>query len=83
MGIETVYWKGSVTNTVIEVDISNIWGVLSLSDLLGIEADISAAHHKVVTGSGEGGEFVGWLDLPKNEAGSELVRIQKAAGRIR
>lgn len=32
----------------IEVDISNIWGELSLPDLLGIEAEIFAAHRAVM-----------------------------------
>ena len=67
----------------IEVDISNIWGELSLTDLLEVEAEVSASHMKLVSGSGEGGEFVGWLDLPGGQSGSELVRIRKAADRIR
>ncbi len=67
----------------IEVDISNVWGSLSLSDLLGLEAKISAAHTTLMTGSGEGGEFTGWLDLPRTEANDEIKRIQRAAARIR
>ena len=45
----------------IKVDISNIWGELSLPQLLSIEAELSAAHMTVTEGSGAGSEFLGWL----------------------
>ena len=51
----------------ITVDISNIWGELSLQDLLGMEQEIFAAHGA----------------LPERAAWEEPDRLQKAAGVIR
>ena len=67
----------------IHVDISNIWGELSLSDLLSIEAELSAAHLTVTDRSGAGSEFLGWLDLPDRAPTAEHLRILAAAHRIR
>ena len=39
----------------INVDISNIWGELSLPDLLNAEKEVFDAHMKLTEGSGEGG----------------------------
>lgn len=67
----------------INVDISNIWGEVSLPDLLSMEKEIFDAHKCVTDRSGEGGGFLGWLDLPTREETPEIRRIQKAAERIR
>ena len=67
----------------IKVDISNIWGQLTLADLLGMEQEVSAAYTALMERSGAGSDFLDWLDLPLRESTPELKRIQKAAGRIR
>ena len=67
----------------IKVDISNVWGEASLSDLLALEAEVSAAHNTVVDGTGAGNDFLGWLNLPVTEPNEEMVRIMDAAKRIR
>ena len=67
----------------IKVDISNVWGEASLSDLLALEAEVSAAHNTVVDGTGAGNDFLGWLNLPVTEPTEEMVRIMDAAKRIR
>ena len=67
----------------IKVDISNLWGQVSLMDLLSLEAEVFAAHMKITDRSGAGGEFLGWLDLPKSAPSLELRRILDAAQRIR
>ena len=67
----------------IKVDIANVWGEASLSDLLALEAEVSAAHNTVVDGTGAGNDFLGWLNLPVTEPTEEMVRIMDAAKRIR
>ncbi len=67
----------------IKVDISNVWGQLSLPDLLAIEQEVAAAHNTLTEGTGAGNDFLGWLNLPTNEETEELVRIQKSAAWIR
>ena len=67
----------------IKVDISNLWGQVSLMDLLALEKEIFAAHMKLMDRSGAGGEFLGWLDLPRSAPNWEIKKIQTAAERIR
>ncbi|MBR2423244.1 MAG: glucose-6-phosphate isomerase [Oscillospiraceae bacterium] len=67
----------------ITVDISNVWGELSLPDMLTVEKDIFDAHMKLTEGSGEGSDFLGWLNLPREEETTEIRWIRSAAARIR
>ncbi len=67
----------------IKVDISNVWGEISLPDLLAVEKEVAAAHMTLTEKTGPGNDFVGWLDLRVKEATDEMVRIQAAADRIR
>ena len=67
----------------ITVDISDVWGELTLAELLNTEREVFAAHMTLTDGSGEGNDYLGWLDLPRNEPNQEIIRIQKAAQRIR
>ncbi len=67
----------------IKVDISNVWGQLSLPDLLASEKEVFAAHQTLTEGSGEGNDFLGWLKLPVAEQTDEIRRINAAAKRIR
>ncbi len=67
----------------IQVDISNVWGQLSLPDLLAIEKEVFDAHQTLTQGTGEGSDFLGWLNLPTAEETEEIQRIRAAAQRIR
>ena len=67
----------------IKVDISNVWGQLSLPDLLATEKEVFNAHMTLSDRCGEGSDFLGWLDLPAEEATEEICRIRSAAKRIR
>ncbi len=49
----------------LSVDISNIWGNLSLSDLLGQEQAVFAAHGLLADAKGPGKELLGWRTLPR------------------
>ena len=67
----------------IKVDISNVWGDLSLPNLLAMEQEVFEAHKTLDEGTGAGNDFLGWLNLPVNEPTEEMIRIQKAADQIR
>ena len=67
----------------IKVDISNVWGEMSLPDLLATEKDVAAAHRTLTEGTGAGNDFLGWQKLPTSEETAEMRRIQIAADRIR
>lgn len=67
----------------IQVDISNIWGEVSLPDLLSIEQEVNQAHMALTQGTGLGSDYLGWLNLPSGNVTQEMRRIQAAAERIR
>ena len=67
----------------ISVDISNVWGELSLPDLLAIEKEIYDAHAQLADGTDAGSQFPDWLNLPARECTEEHSRILKAAQKIR
>ena len=67
----------------IKVDISNVWGQVSLPDLLAMEKEVFAAHKTLTEKTGEGNDFLGWLDLPVTEPTEEMKRIMAAAKQIR
>ena len=51
----------------IKVDISNVWGDLSLPDMLAAEQEVFNAHKLLAEGKGPGNDFLGWLNLPTFE----------------
>lgn len=67
----------------IQVDISNVWGAISLRDLLGIEAEVAAAHQMLLEGTGPGAEYRGWMKLSAEDETGQLENIRKAADKIR
>ena len=67
----------------IKVDISNIWGEVSLPDLLSLEKEVFDAHNLVSEGTGAGSDYLGWRDLPLREPSEEINRIRTAAEQIR
>ncbi len=52
-------------------------------ELANIQSEISAAHKVLLDGSGEGNDFLGWVDLPKNYDKEEFARIKVAAEKIK
>ena len=66
----------------ISVDISNVWGQVSLPDLLAIESEVAAAHETLAEGTGAGSDFRRWLDLPSRAPNPEMFRLLLAAQRI-
>ena len=77
------YERKEVLHRMINVDISNVWGDISLTDLLAIEKEVSQAHIMLTEGTGRGSEFRDWLELPVREPTEEHQRILKAAEQIR
>ena len=67
----------------ISVDISNIWGELSLPNLLAAEKEVFDAHMALTEGTGAGSDYLGWLKLPTEDETAEIRRIRSAARRIR
>ena len=56
---------------------------VSKAELASIQGEISAAHKTLLTGSGEGSDFLGWVDLPNNYDKEEFARIKVAAEKVK
>ena len=67
----------------IKVDISNIWGEVTLAGLLAIEKETADAYATLTERTGAGSEYLDWLELPVREPTKEIGRIRKAAEKIR
>ncbi|MCC8193009.1 MAG: glucose-6-phosphate isomerase [Ruminococcus sp.] len=57
-------------------------GVISAHELDGVKSQITAAHNLIETRSGQGNDFLGWVDLPVDYDKEEFARIKAAAKRI-
>ena len=52
------------------------------AELPALNGEIAAAHKTLLEGSGEGNDFLGWIDLPVNYDKEEYARIKAAAAKI-
>ncbi len=67
----------------INVELSNIWGCVSLPDLLGQEKNIYDAHLKLRNNQPGGPNFLGWLSQPDAVTVRTVQNIRAAAETIR
>ena len=67
----------------ITFDSSQAEAFVSREAIDGIRDEILAARRTLVEGTGEGNDFIGWVDLPVNYDREEYDRIKKAAEKIR
>ncbi len=66
----------------LKLNVKNMKSFVSEQELTGISAQVKAAHELLHTGTGEGNDFIGWLDLPGNYDKAEFAEIKKAAKKI-
>ena len=55
---------------------------ISENDIKGISSEVLNAQSVLASGSGEGNDFLGWVDLPVDYDKEEFARIKKAAEKI-
>ena len=58
-------------------------GFVSAEEIENIRSAASDAHTKLVNGTGEGNDFLGWVRLPENYDKKEFARIKIAAEKIK
>ena len=58
-------------------------GFVAEHEMTSMEAQVRTAHETVLTRSGAGSDFLGWVDLPVDYDKEEFARIKAAAARIR
>ena len=67
----------------IQMDLSHIRQFIPLPYEEARAAQLRLAHSHLQHGDGAGGEFTGWVQLPRQYDREEFARIQAAASRIR
>ncbi|MDP4292296.1 MAG: glucose-6-phosphate isomerase [Bacteroidota bacterium] len=66
----------------LKVDFSNILGFVDKNKVDALQAELNLSHQKVLNKTGEGNDFLGWVDLPESLEESLLQSIEKDAARI-
>ena len=64
-------------------DYSASGGFIRPEEVSMMEAAVAAARDTLISRSGAGNDFLGWLKLPAEKPTEEMLRIQAAAERIR
>ena len=67
----------------LHLDLSNLSSFLPEGWRIGEEKELKKAHEAVISGTGAGGEYTGWVRLPADYDKEEFTRIKKAADKIR
>ena len=67
----------------IQVNIKNALGTVTEADINNLDAASADAIDKLHTGSGEGNDFLGWLDLPTRTPAALIDEIQQTAVSLR
>ena len=67
----------------LNLNLSNVEKFLNQEILEATKEDVVKAYHTLVSKSGAGNDYVGWLDLPLDYDKEEFYRIQKAALKIK
>ena len=63
-------------------DYSKATGVISADEIASMKKIVAAAKEELVSKTGAGNDFFGWIDLPVDYDKEEFARIQKSAQKI-
>lgn len=66
----------------IKLNSKYLGGFIGEHEINALRPQLEAAHNTLVSGTGLGNDFLGWLDLPVNYDKEEFARIKAAAKRI-
>ena len=67
----------------VQLDGQHLSGFIDESEYTAIAPQVRTAHEMLHAGTGLGGDFLGWVDLPENYDREEFSRICAAAEKIR
>ncbi len=67
----------------ITINVQRIANTVSKEEFDSILPRLERAHDTLMKKSGEGSDFLGWIDLPDNIDESELARVKKIADKIK
>lgn len=67
----------------LKLDLSKTSPYLKEQEIMNLQPMVTAVHQMLHKGTGEGSDFLGWVELPQNYDKEEFERIKKAAAKIR
>ncbi len=67
----------------LELDLNYISSFLTKEEMEGMIPSLNIAHKMLYDGTGQGADFLGWLELPNNYDREEYARVKKASEKIR
>jgi glucose-6-phosphate isomerase len=67
----------------ISVDYSKVKGFIGEHEVSKLQSEVNKAHDMLHNKTGEGSDFLGWVELPKNYDKDEFNRIIKASEKIK
>ena len=69
--------------THVRFDYSKALSFFGEHEITYLEDAVKVAHHSLHEKTGQGSDFLGWIDLPVDYDKEEFARIQKAAEKIK
>jgi hypothetical protein len=76
------YKNREVQKMAVRLNDTYIKPFINEGELSALQNEINAAHKTLLAGTGEGNDFLGWIDLPTNYDKEEYARIKAAAAKI-
>ena len=71
--------KDGIGNMSIRLNAQYTASFVSAEEYAHIQPQVNAAHEQLVSRTGAGNDFLGWVDLPENYDKEEFARIKLAA----
>ena len=66
----------------VRFDYSKAFAFFGEHEMTYLQDAVKVAHHSLHEKTGQGSDFLGWVDLPTNYDKEEFSRIKKAAAKI-
>ncbi len=67
----------------LKLDFKNTRPYLGDNEVTSLKALVKTANDTIVNGTGDGSDFLGWVDLPVNYDKAEFAKIKRAAAKIK
>jgi len=67
----------------LNLDVKNVFGFIPETEIMHLQDEASASLGMLKSGTGEGNDFLGWLQLPSSITKQEIEAIEKTAERLR
>ena len=59
-----------------KLDIRKALGIVTAEDIAGYEQEVNAANDMLMSGTGKGNDFLGWVHLPSSITRDELATLK-------